>query len=44
MLGRFQHDGMAAAWESTEKMTELLGRPPRSYRDFAFETAKAWTS
>jgi uncharacterized protein YbjT (DUF2867 family) len=42
MLARFQHDGMAASQPSVEKMSSLLGRPPRSYRDFAIETAKSW--
>jgi uncharacterized protein YbjT (DUF2867 family) len=42
MLARFQQDGMAASQESMEKMTSLLGRAPRSYRDFAIETAKGW--
>jgi uncharacterized protein YbjT (DUF2867 family) len=42
MLARFQHDGMAASRPSVEKMSSLLGRPPRSYRDFALETAKSW--
>jgi uncharacterized protein YbjT (DUF2867 family) len=42
MLGRFQRDGMAANERAVARMTELLGRPPRSYRDFALETAKEW--
>ena len=42
MLGRFQRDGMAANERAVARMTELLGRPPRSYRDFAIETAKEW--
>jgi uncharacterized protein YbjT (DUF2867 family) len=42
MLARFQQDGMKAGHASVEKMSSLLGRPPRSYRDFALETAKGW--
>jgi uncharacterized protein YbjT (DUF2867 family) len=42
MLARFQRDGMAASQLSVEKMSSLLGRPPRSYRDFVIETAKSW--
>jgi uncharacterized protein YbjT (DUF2867 family) len=42
MLARFQRDGMAASRPSVETMSSLLGRPPRSYRDFAIETAKSW--
>jgi uncharacterized protein YbjT (DUF2867 family) len=42
MLARFQHDGMTANPDALEKMSTLLGRPPRSYRDFALETAAAW--
>ncbi|AMH43548.1 MULTISPECIES: SDR family oxidoreductase [Burkholderiaceae] len=44
MLGRFQRDGMAANERAVARMTELLGRPPRSYRDFAVETAKEWAT
>lgn len=44
MLGRFQRDGMAANERAVARMTELLGRPPRSYRDFAIETAKEWAA
>jgi uncharacterized protein YbjT (DUF2867 family) len=42
MLGRFQKDGMAATPAQVERMTKLLGRPPKSYRDFAAEAAKQW--
>jgi uncharacterized protein YbjT (DUF2867 family) len=44
MLGRFQRDGMAANERAVARMTELLGRPPRSYRNFAVETAKEWAA
>jgi uncharacterized protein YbjT (DUF2867 family) len=42
MLDRFVADGMAASREDVEAMAELLGRPPRSYADFARETLAAW--
>jgi uncharacterized protein YbjT (DUF2867 family) len=42
MFGRFQKDGMAASASQLQGMTALLGRSPRSYKDFASETAKSW--
>jgi uncharacterized protein YbjT (DUF2867 family) len=42
MFGRFQKDGMAASASQLQGMTTLLGRSPRSYKDFASETAKSW--
>lgn len=42
MMSRLQQDGMVAKPGSVDKMAELLGRPPRTYRDFASETARAW--
>jgi uncharacterized protein YbjT (DUF2867 family) len=42
MLRRYQRDGAAAAPAALDRLTTLLGRPPRSYRDFATETAKQW--
>ncbi len=42
MLSRFQSDGMVAEPEDIARLTSLLGRPMRSYRDFAAETAKQW--
>jgi uncharacterized protein YbjT (DUF2867 family) len=44
MFGRFQHEGMVASERAVARMTELLGRPPRSDRDFAVETAKEWAA
>ncbi len=44
MLERFHSNGMAAKPESVARLTELLGHPPRTYRDFAAETAKDWRS
>ena len=42
MLDRFCTDGMAATSADVEKMTQLLGRRPRSYADFAAETLVQW--
>ena len=44
MFAGFHEHGMAAKPEAVARMTELLGRAPRSYRDFAVETANAWQS
>ncbi len=42
MMRRFQVDGMVAAPGTDDRLHALLGRPMRSYRDFATETAAAW--
>ncbi len=42
MLARFQADGAAATGEGLAGLQALLGRAPRSYRDFAAETARQW--
>jgi uncharacterized protein YbjT (DUF2867 family) len=42
MLERFQKHGMAAKPETIKRLSRLLGHAPRSYRDFAAETAQAW--
>ena len=44
MFARQQQLGMKASPEAVARMTDLLGHAPRSYRDFAAETAKAWQS
>ncbi len=44
MYGRFHKNGMAAQPADVEQLTGLLGHAPRSYRDFAAETAKGWLS
>jgi uncharacterized protein YbjT (DUF2867 family) len=44
MLGRFQEHGMAAKPEAIARITNLLGHAPRSYHDFAAETAQVWRS
>ncbi len=42
MLARFQADGAVATEEGLAGLQTLLGRVPRSYRDFATETAHQW--
>ncbi len=42
MFARQQHHGMVARLEAVNRMAALLGHAPRSYHDFAAETAKAW--
>jgi uncharacterized protein YbjT (DUF2867 family) len=42
MVNRYQQDGAAASKAEVERLAALLGRQPRSYRDFAVETAAAW--
>ncbi len=42
MMGRFQRDGMEATPETDARLQEILGRPMRSYRNFARETAEKW--
>ncbi|ASL47103.1 NAD(P)H azoreductase [Burkholderia sp. AD24] len=42
MMSRYQQDGAAASEAEVERLAALLGRQPRSYRDFAVETAAAW--
>ena len=44
MFARFHQHGMAAKPEAVARMTALIGHAPRTYRDFAAETAKAWQS
>lgn len=42
MMQRYQDNGAVATPEQIERLTTLLGRPPRSYRDFATNAAKEW--
>ena len=44
MFARQQQHGMVARLAAVNRMAELLGHAPRSYQDFAAETAKAWQS
>jgi hypothetical protein len=42
MLARFQNDGMLSRPGAIDIMTGILGHAPRTYRDFARETAASW--
>jgi uncharacterized protein YbjT (DUF2867 family) len=42
MFAGFHRHGMAAKPETVVHLTQRLGHAPRSYRDFAVETAKHW--
>ena len=42
MMRRYQEDGAVATEADLERLTTLLGRPPRSYRAFAAEAASHW--
>ncbi len=44
MFAGFHARGMVAKPEAVARMGERLGHAPRSYRDFAAETAKHWSS
>jgi uncharacterized protein YbjT (DUF2867 family) len=42
MFRRYAQDGAVASRADVENLTALLGRAPRSYRDFAAATASDW--
>jgi uncharacterized protein YbjT (DUF2867 family) len=42
MFQRYQADGAIASEADIARLTALLGRPPRSYRDFAKDAAAQW--
>jgi uncharacterized protein YbjT (DUF2867 family) len=42
MFQRYQSDGAAGDPASIERLTALLGRAPRSYRDFARDAGRQW--
>jgi uncharacterized protein YbjT (DUF2867 family) len=42
MADRFQRNGMLPAEGDVARLTSMLGRPLRRYRDFAAETAARW--
>ncbi len=42
MMHRYQADGAVATQDDLDRLTTLLGRAPRTYRDFAQETARGW--
>ncbi len=43
MMSRYQQDGAVASKAEVERFATLLGRQPRSYREFAVDMAAAWT-
>ena len=42
IMHRYQADGAVATQDDLDRLTTLLGRAPRTYRDFAQETARGW--
>ncbi|MBB2201066.1 SDR family oxidoreductase [Gluconacetobacter tumulisoli] len=42
MFRRYQQDGAPADGTQVARLTTLLGRPPRPYRDFAADSAQQW--
>jgi uncharacterized protein YbjT (DUF2867 family) len=44
MMARFQKEGLIATPAGLRHLTDRLGRPPRSYRDFAAELVQQWTA
>ncbi len=42
MYAHFQENGLKAMSDDIERQTELTGHAPRSFEDFARETAKTW--
>jgi uncharacterized protein YbjT (DUF2867 family) len=44
MMQRYQQDGAVASAQEVGRLTALLGRPPRDYRDFAAEAAREWAT
>ena len=43
MYAFFQEKGLKATPADVERLTALLGHPPRSFEEFAAETARAWS-
>jgi uncharacterized protein YbjT (DUF2867 family) len=44
MFRRYQEDGAVASNADVGQLTALLGRRPRSYREFAMEIARSWSN
>ena len=42
MYDFFQKQGLKASPQAIDRLTRLLGHPPRSFGAFASETAAAW--
>ena len=44
MMKHFQEDGPVSTAAGRERLRQRLGRSPRSYHDFAVESAKLWSA
>ncbi|HEX7254051.1 MAG TPA: NmrA family NAD(P)-binding protein [Thermoanaerobaculia bacterium] len=44
MYAHFGQKGLVATAADVQRLTKLLGHPPRRFEDFAAETARAWKS
>jgi uncharacterized protein YbjT (DUF2867 family) len=44
MMRRYQQDGAVASTDEVARLATLLGRPPRTYRDFAATQAREWSA
>jgi uncharacterized protein YbjT (DUF2867 family) len=44
MMHRYQQDGAVASSAQLERFASLLGRKPRTYRDFAANAGQAWAN
>ena len=44
MFGAYLERGWTGVAEDIDKTTRLLGHTPRTYKDFAQETADSWNS
>ena len=44
MYAFFQEKGLKASPEDLARLTALLGHPPRSFEEFAAETARSWSA
>lgn len=42
MYGHFQRHGLHAGPGAVERLTKVLGHPPRRYEDFVTDTVKSW--
>jgi len=39
----FQKQGLVATREDLDRLTKVLGHPPRRFQDFVRQTAETWT-
>jgi hypothetical protein len=44
MMKHFQEDGPVSTAAGLERLRQRLGRSPRSYHDYAVESAKLWSA